>query len=407
MPSFRFTPCKRTLIVAALALGMAGCGGDGSSTPPAAPLGTDTPPTPLPAADNMGGRIYPLGTELVSGAELVVYAHALDTADTPVQIQEPLLKRVVLHKADGVTNIAFGDADVEVTPVAVNDRPGDPAYSNGNIISLSFVTDYSASIPPASLAEVEKAYSAILTSLPKVYQAQAIDFSQKFKFRTTATGEAVTVAFNEVPAVDPIFVADEAQLAQAVAFLPDTGFRRASALFNALGTAFFGPHGASAGNFGLLRQCTPVHLLVLYSDGENRTDDGKDYYSLGNTGTGPDLLPIIRDSNTVPVVLATETTATNLTTLQSIAGWDPATGVGMGAYIYDPDPAKMTERAVRFAQSLGNMVRIRITDSTGTLFEAGDELELAMTDTPTQADITVRVPLGDSSVRTWCANPAQ
>lgn len=268
-------------------------------------------------------------------------------------------------------------------------QPLDPTYSAAGkpIVSLSFITDYSYSMPDESLQTMETIYTTILENLPRVFQAQVIDYSQDIRYRTTASGNAAEGTLD--PIVDPpTFTGDLETLRAAVKYIPDpkkddtsdpTRFRTASALYNALDAAFFGPRELQPSHGGLFRECTPVHVFVLSSDGENRLDRGSNHYTLN------ELIADIEAYRAFPVVLATQTTVSDLETLKAIAA--------RGIYIYNPNLAEMAELATNYAQSLGNIVRIRI-DTTGLglarpIDRQNDELEIKsrLSDTPLRIDL--------------------
>lgn len=398
MLAFPVAPDTRRLLAIVLALIMAGCSSSGGGS------STTTPP---PAETNITGRIHPLGTEITDAQEVIVYAHALDENNAPLSATElqELLEEATLCQNSSVTPIGseseeatfcqngsttlIGPELIEVTQLTDGAQPLDPTYSATGkpLVSLSFITDYSYSMPEESLRTMEVIYTAILDNLPQVFQAQVIDYSQNFRYRTTASGNAAEGTLD--PIVDPpIFTGDLETLRAAVKYIPDpkkddtndpTRFRTASALYNALGTAFFGPREVQSSNSGLFGECTPVHAFILSSDGENRLDQGSNHYTLDG------LVADIETHRAFPVVLATETTVSDLETLKTIAA--------RGIYIYNPSLDAMTELATNYARSLGNIVRIRI-DTTGLDIvrpidrqNAALEIKSRLSDTPLRIDL--------------------
>lgn len=370
MSSFRVFSGRWFLFAGTLALGLYGCGGGGDS-------GTaQNQPPPPPVQDNFNGRIYPLGTEITdSGAGLAVYAHAIDANGNAVLKDSFKPSKVVLK--DGATGATKADLTSSVTVAPV---------TSGATISVSFVTDYSYSIPDASLQALPGIYTAILNALPAGYTAEVIDFSDTIRPRIKDS------------AGNPIFTGDLSILQAAVQYIPDpykeqpnnpSAFRKGSALYNALGYSLYGPSGAGDGlKDGLLEQCTPVHLLILHSDGENNIASAYDKNK---------LLADIDASNTMPIILAIESTdsaVTNIAALKELAR--PVAGspdVTRGAFVYGHSPSEIAEAVNRYVASLQNMVKINVG---GYTFTTGDVLEITMGGT------TVSVSLQNYDIFSAC-----
>lgn len=355
MSSFRLLAGRWFLFAGMYALGLYGCGGGGDDS------GTSQnqpPPTPPPAQDNFNGRIYPLGTEITdSGTGLAVYAHAIDVNGNAVPKDSFKPSKILLKDgASGATKAELTNA-VAVAPV-----------TSGAAISVSFVTDYSSSMPDTSLQALPGIYTTIMNALPTGFTAEVIDYSSTIRPRI------------KDPAGNPVFTADLSFLQAAVQYIRDPykgennnplAFRKASALYNALGYALYGPSGTGDGlKDGLLEQCTPVHLLILHSDGQNNVDSTYDKTK---------LLADIDASNTMPIILATESidpAVTNIDALKELAR--PVAGspdVTRGAFVYGHSPGEIAEAVNRYAASLQNMVKISIG---GYTFTNGDVLEITM-----------------------------
>lgn len=371
MSSFRLLAGRWFLFAGMYALGLYGCGGGGSDS------GTSqNQPPPPPVQDNFNGRIYPLGTEITdSGAGLAVYAHAIDANGNAVLKDSFKPSKVVLKDgASGATKAELTSA-VTVAPV-----------TSGTVISVSFVTDYSSSMPDASLQALPGIYTTIMNALPAGFTAEVLDYSATIRPRIKDA------------AGNPVFTADLGFLQAAVQYIPDPykgennnplAFRTASALYNALGYTLYGPSGTGDGlKDGLLEQCAPVHLLILHSDGEN---------NVASTYDKTKLLADIDASNTMPIILATESTdpaITNIDALKELAR--PVAGspdITRGAFVYGHNPSEIAEAVNRYAASLQNMVKISIG---GYTFTNGDILEITM------GAATVSIRLQDYDIFSTC-----
>lgn len=376
MSSFRLFLGRWILFSGAIVLGLYGCGSGGSDSSTSQNQPEPAPPPPPPVQDNFNGRIYLLGTEITdSGAGLTVYAHAIDTNGNPALKDSFKPSKVVLK--DGTTGATKAELTSAVTVAPV---------TSGAAISVIFVTDYSSSIPDASLQALPGIYMTIMNALPAGFTAEVIDFSATIRPRIKDT------------AGNPVFTSNLSYLQAAVQYIPDpykgeinnpSAFRTATALYNALGYSLYGPSGTGDGlRDGLLEQCTPVHLLILSSDGQNNVDSTYDKAK---------LLADIDASNTIPIILATESTdpaVTNIDALKELAR--PVAGspdVTRGAFVYGHNPSEVAEAVNRYAASLQNMMKISIG---GYTFTNGDVLEISM------GEATVSIRLQDYDIFSTC-----
>lgn len=275
----------------------------------------------LPAPeDNLDARLFVLGSQ-VDGAtgDLVLYVHGTTADGDPLSVADLGSMTVQVGAVD------YTQADAEVGIEAVTD--GD------KILSLSLVTDYSASMSDGDLDAIELVYDAILNKLPKVYEASVINFSDNLQLRLDWT-EAHTDLADILAAVER----------------DDTIPRDNTALYDAMGFALqrdlMITGNASTEGDGLIERCRPGHMLVLFTDGlENAS------FTYDKT----QLLTLLDTSATVPIILGSETAQKE--ELTEFAGT-------RGAFVYAYNAAFVSAAVQGWADSLANLVKVTIDPAT-------------------------------------------
>jgi hypothetical protein len=230
---------------------------------------------------------------------------------------------VYLQGVDSSGN-AFGEADwndleVRVTVDASEELLAQDAFSvtaagdlTGEILSISFVNDYSGSMSNADLEVTSEIESDILGVLPDIFEGEVTLFSTEVSKKQ---------AFTE----------DRQILLDAVAY-DATFMRDLTALYDGMG----------AGLSSLVERERPVRLLVVATDGQENSSTEFAKNQLAST---------IADENVCVLILGS---------LFS----DPAEladfSRGCGAYFYTPGYRDLKSAVSEYVESLGNMIEVNI-----------------------------------------------
>jgi hypothetical protein len=199
------------------------------------------------------------------------------------------------------------------------------------ILSVSFVTDYSASMADPDLDTVTSMYSALTAAIPCGYEGQSIIFS-----------DAVTMKQD--------FTTDNEALSAALA--RDTAYERGStALYDGMGT------GATA----LSGRALPARLLVVATDG---LENASTQY------TREQVASAVRDGNMGVVMIGT--LFSDLEELSYLQGPN-------GVFFYASDFEAAQELFQVYVNSMESLVEVRVppNDADEVRLEVG-ELELTV-----------------------------
>jgi len=258
-------------------------------------------------------RLFILGSETTQDGKLHIYAHAVDADDVPIQLLD--FQTATTVSVDGIVRLSNGQAE-NGGGVTVD------AIADGSPISLSFLTDYSASISDANLAQIGQAYSEVLNALPIGFEAQVLNFSDFTDVRQEWTqGRQV--------------------LLEAVKFDPAFAPRDRTALYDGIGNTLYRPDQVDG--FGLAERCRPVRILISHTDGlENAS------FTYNNK---VDLLAEIDTSRTIAIMLGTLTA--NVSELEEFAG-------SQGAFVYAYDVNGIQTAVSGWAASFGDIVEFVI-----------------------------------------------
>jgi hypothetical protein len=291
------------------ACGPSGSGGGGDS----GDSGDGGDPTQPAPDNNLSPRIFILGSGIDAEGRLHIYVHGLDSASNFIPLQA--FQNLSVVTVDGAVRLDNG-VDVGVGGVSVR------SLGNGDPISLSILTDYSVSIPQASLETISEIYEVVLNSLPSGFEAQVLNFSNLTDVRQDWTTNRQT-------------------LLAAVQFDQDI-FRANTALYDGIGNSLY----REAPGLGLSDRCQPARMLLTYTDG---VDNASFLYNKN------DLLDEIDSSRTVAIMLGTVNS--NKAELEEFAGT-------RGAFVYAFDVDDFTQDILNWAESLENIVEFVIDAGT-------------------------------------------
>ena len=181
------------------------------------------------------------------------------------------------------------------------------------------MTDYSDS----TKGEVQFAPDALaqmLDSLPLVYEAQVMTFSDDLELQLAWT--------EDVTAIKAAVSAEHSDSDK-------------TALYDSMGIALEG----DAVIDGLVGRCRPAHMLVVFTDGY---DNQSSVYT--DTGIGA----IVNNDKAVVIILSTWKAETDV--LTTLAG-------DSGVVVKVEDPANLVARVNKWARSLNSMVKITLDSS--------------------------------------------
>lgn len=242
----------------ALSLGIAAltaCGGSGGGDDNEPPPGDNTPPDdtdPPPGDDDSSetvtDRLYGLGAQFDDGGNLVIYAMGLREDGTPVTAAD----------FEERAAITVSDEPAEAIDVST------VTEADGEIASISFLTDYSHSMGGEALQSVSEIYDLVVDGMPKVFNASALVFTTPLSDVKDGhpRPEYVKYLFDND-------VGDGSDLKQAFAF-DESIERKSTPLNDAVTWSLFGASDVPDVGVvqGLRHQCRPVRMLFAFADGE-------------------------------------------------------------------------------------------------------------------------------------------
>jgi len=214
---------------------------------------------------------------------------------------------------DGVSYNTNDDPELTITAVGDGDK----------ILSLGLLTDFSDSIKydPQIVTDV---LTQILDSMPLVYEAQVMTFSDEIETQLPWTEDSTAI--------------------KAAVLVPHS-VRDKTALFDSMGVALEGDVGTVV---GLVERCRPAHMLVVFTDGD---DNLSSVYS--DTG----LATIVNNDRAVAIMIGTNNAKIDV--LTTLAG-------DYGVVVRAADPASLVTKVDKWASSLNNMVKITLDSSINT-----------------------------------------
>jgi len=285
------------LIINLLALTLlTSCSSSSSSTPPE-------------AQNNLEGRVFVLGAQVDDFGNLALYAIGTDLSGAVLTVADLQTASVTV---DGVSYNTNDDPELTITAVGDGDK----------ILSLGLLTDYSNSTK-GKVDLVAGVITQMLDSMPLVYEAQVMTFSDELETQLAWTEDSTAIK---------------------AAALVEHSVSHETALFDSMGVALEGDVGTD----GLIERCRPAHMLVMFTDGK---DNLSSVYS--DTGLGT----IVNNDRAVVIILSTINAETDV--LTTLAG-------DLGAVVQVADPASLITEVDKWASSLNNMVKITLDSSINT-----------------------------------------
>ena len=254
------------------------------------------------ARNNYINRVVVLGTKTEADGAYTIYLHGVDAEGRPIDAEA--FREVSVIAWGQMDGILVPDEEMSVTVAG---------ELSGDLISLSFVNDYSASMNDADLEVVADIESDILSLLPSVYETEVIQFS------------------TEVTVKQP-FTSDQDVLQDAVKL--DTEYEQQStALYDGMGEALK----------NLVPRSRPVQLLVVSTDGAENRSVTYDKRGIVNT---------VNYEGIVVVMLGAF--FANIDEMSDLMGQN-------GIYFYTPYYDDLTSAVRAYIDSLGEMAAITIS----------------------------------------------
>jgi von Willebrand factor type A domain len=278
---------------------------------------------PQPQNDFKGRLIAPGGARVDASGEVRVLLQGADAQGAALaegDLVDELQLRVV--GADG--EVALDADDFEITATTELDA---------DLMSISVVNDYSASMFERDLDDVEALERDLFECLPAVHETQVLRFS-----------ETVQTAID--------FSTDRTAVLAALG--PDPDFDRSS-------TALFDATGQAAEALGARER--PVKLVIISTDG--RENASKDFMEA-------QLLAALDDNDVFVVVFGA--LLADVPQLRKLAQ-------GRGVYFYTREFKSLAAAAEPFCDSLTGLIEVRIpeaaADAEAVVLKSG-ELELRL-----------------------------
>ncbi|NNE38191.1 MAG: hypothetical protein HKN08_07800 [Gammaproteobacteria bacterium] len=262
--------------------------------------------TPDAEQESLEGKVFVLGAQIDAFGTLVLYAIGTDLDGNALKVAELKTASVTVG---GVSYNIKDDAELTITKVGDSDK----------ILSLGLLTDYSNS----TKFDVDLAadlLALILDSIPLVYEAQVMTFSNELETHLTWS---------------------EDLLAIQAAVLVEHSDSDDTALYDSMGIALEGDMVTE----GLVERCRPAHMLVMFTDGHDNLSSVYDQFGIET---------IVNNDQTVVIVLGTNSANSNV--LTTLAG-------DFGAVVQVSDPDAIEAEVNKWAKSLKNMVKITLDSS--------------------------------------------
>jgi hypothetical protein len=293
----------------------------------------DDDPPPFVPQVTLNAKLFVLGTQIDVDGNLAIYVNGTDSDDNPLTLAE--FQAATVTVSDNVTSEDYSNDGTNLVIESVTEGE--------KILSVSLVTDYSGSMNDAELNQIGDVYRTILNSLPMVYELQIINFSDDPHLRLDWT-EAFT---------------DSTGVISTALNRDDSFSRNGTALFDSIGLALqrdlSNVGTPTTSGDGLIERCTPAHMLIVFSDGEE---------NWSTTYTNRDYLKTLLDqSQTVPIMLGTpgtnsvEEQQNQRETLEFFAG-------DRGALVYVFDTGALTPQLENWTNSLQHLVRFKLSPTT-------------------------------------------
>ena len=261
---------------------------------------SSTPPDPQ---NNFEGRVFVLGAQVDDFGNLDLYAIGTDLSGAALTVAELQTASVIV---DGVSYNTNDDPELTITAVGDDDK----------ILSLGLLTDFSTSIK-YDMDIVTDVLTQILDSMPLVYEAQVMTFSDELETHLAWAEDSTDI-------IDAVLVPH----------FP----RNDTALFDSMGIALEGVVGTD----GLIGRCRPTHMLVVFTDGDD---------NLSNKYSDTGLATIVNNDRTVAIMIGTGNAKIDV--LTTLAG-------DYGVVVRAADPDSLVAEVDKWASSLNNMVKITL-----------------------------------------------
>jgi len=266
---------------------------------------------PFIPKNNLEDKVFVLGAqEDDSAVTLVLYVNGTDPDGEPLTVISLQGASLNVRDIDDST-ISYTDGDGKLTITEVDD--------SDNFLSLAFVTDYSNSTK-GELDFVANILTKMLDNLPLVYEAQVMTFSDSYEIQQNWTDDLVALK---------------------IAVAQPHSDRNKTALYDSMRVALEGDLGT--GTIGLFEKCSPAHMLVLFTDGDDNMS------SSGYTDT--QLASVVNDDKTAVIVLGTSKAKDEV--LTTLAG-------DYGAAVQVTDPLSLEAEVENWSDSLSNIVKLTL-----------------------------------------------
>jgi hypothetical protein len=285
---------------------------------------TEAPEDPPPFKPTSTiNKLFIVGSQVDNG-DLVLYVNGTDADGTPFTETDLQSMDVVVGDEPTTVTYTHGDGNVSVNAVV----------DGSKLLSLTFLSDYSGSIPDAEFAVLSSIHNLILDALPNIYELQVINFSR--------SPEPIRLDWTEsnsdVNSADYIAIRNAVELDASID-------NQDTALYDSIGFAL--ERDLSILDDGLIERCRPARMLIAFSD-------GVDNFSSQYTDLGT-LADMIKRNNVLTIMLGSKNA--DLSILSSLAG-------DKGAIVQMSNATDIEAQITNWKDSLSGMVSVRITPNT-------------------------------------------
>jgi len=278
---------------------LSSCGGSSSDDPVFTPVNT------------LVGKVFVLGSQYDNDNDkLIMYVTGTDPNGNPLTLAQLQAASVTV----GNTSYPSSGPELSVTDVVEGDK----------ILSLSLVTDWSNSTN-GELGLVAGIYSQMLDNLPLVYDAQVMTFSDALEIQLPWTEAFIGTGLADI---------------KAAVSLPHS-VRNMTALYDSMGAALEADPGDLTD--GLIDQCRPAHMLVVFTDG----NDNKSFVYSASA-----LAALANADKTVVIMLGTSDAIPGV--LTTLAG-------DYGAVVQVSDIAGLVGEVHNWSASLKSMHKLTLS----------------------------------------------